>query len=148
VVLMPRPAHTSGATETEPTPTVLVVDDDVLIRMVIADYLRECGFRVVEAANADEAVAVLEATPVDAVFSDVHMPGSMNGFGLAALVRQRYPGVAVTLTSGITRKADAAGELCMDGPLLAKPYEPAEVERRIRALLANRRGPVSGGSNG
>jgi CheY-like chemotaxis protein len=141
---MATPAHTSGAVETEPAPTVLVADDDVLIRMVIADYLRECGFRVVEAANADEAVAVLDATPVDAVFSDVHMPGSMNGFGLAAFVRQRYPGVAVTLTSGLTQKADAAGELCMDGPLLAKPYEPAEVERRIRALLANRKPALPG----
>jgi two-component system, response regulator PdtaR len=64
------------------SPTVLVVEDEVLVRMVIADYLRDCGFRVLEASTADEAMRVLGTNErVDIVFSDVQMPGSLDGFG-------------------------------------------------------------------
>jgi CheY-like chemotaxis protein len=118
--------------------TILVVEDEVLTRLVIAEYLRECGYRVHEAANADEAVAVLE-TPefiIDIVFSDVQMPGSMDGFGLAQWVRTNCPRVEVILTSGIARSAQLAGELCESGPLLAKPYDPALALDRIKQLLA------------
>jgi DNA-binding response OmpR family regulator len=118
--------------------TVLVVEDEVLIRLVIADYLRECGYRVHEAANADEAVAVLEAPEVEVhlVFSDVIMPGSMDGFGLARWVRANHPRVDVVLTSGIDRSAEIAGTLCEAGPLVDKPYEPQGVVDRIKQLLA------------
>ena len=118
--------------------TVLVVEDEVLIRLVIADYLRECGYRVHEAANADEALAVLEApnVAVDIVFSDVIMPGSMDGFGLARWIRANRPQVDVVLTSGIDRSAEIAGVLCEAGPLLEKPYEPQSVVDRIKQLLA------------
>ncbi|MEA2816833.1 MAG: hypothetical protein QOI93_4534, partial [Rhodospirillaceae bacterium] len=65
-----------------PPPTILVVEDEILVRTVIAAYLRDCGFDVVEAGNADEAVRVLEAgIRIDIVFSDVNMPGSLDGFG-------------------------------------------------------------------
>lgn len=119
------------------SPTVLVIEDEVLVRMVIADYLRECGFRVVEASTADEGMRVLKTNErVDIVFSDVQMPGSFDGFELAQWLRRERPGVKVILTSGVTRAASAAGELCEDGPLIPKPYTPQQVERRIRALLA------------
>jgi CheY-like chemotaxis protein len=121
-----------------PLRTVLVVEDEVLIRLVISDYLRECGYRVHEAANADEAVAVLEAPEVEVhvVFSDVIMPGSMDGFGLARWVRANHPRVDVVLTSGLDRSAEIAGTLCEAGPLVDKPYEPQGVVDRIKQLLA------------
>jgi CheY-like chemotaxis protein len=71
--------------------TVLVVEDDVLIRMPIAQYLRDCGYKVIEAANGDEAMAVLshKETVVDVVFTDIEMPGALDGFGLAKWTRHR-----------------------------------------------------------
>jgi CheY-like chemotaxis protein len=121
-----------------PPQTVLVVEDEVLVRLVIAEYLRECGYRVHEAANADEAVAMLKSpdVSVDIVFSDLIMPGSMDGFGLARWIRAHRPEIDVVLTSGIDRSAEIAGTLCEAGPLLEKPYEPQRVVDRIKQLLA------------
>jgi len=131
--------RTANLNPVAPSPqTVLVVEDEVLIRLVIAEYLRECGYRVHEAANADEAVAVLESPHVivDVVFSDVMMPGSMDGFGLARWIRANRPQIDVVLTSSIDRSAEIAGALCEAGPMLAKPYEPQRVVDRIKQLLA------------
>ncbi|MFC4171239.1 response regulator [Microvirga sp. GCM10011540] len=121
-----------------PLQTILVVEDEVLIRMVIADYLRECGYKVHEAVNAEEAVVVLQSPEVtiDVVFSDVQTPGDMDGFGLARWVRAHKPGVQVILTSGVERSADIAATLCEAGPLLRKPYPPQDVVDRIRQLVA------------
>jgi CheY-like chemotaxis protein len=121
-----------------PPHTVLVVEDEVLIRLVIADYLRECGYRVHEAVSAEEAVAILQAPDVsiDVVFSDVEMPGDMDGFGLARWVRSNKPGIQVILTSGAERSADIAATLCEAGPLLKKPYPSQDVVDRIRQLAA------------
>ena len=118
--------------------TILVVEDEVVTRLVISEYLRECGYKVHEAANADEAIAVLGAPEilVDIVFSDVRMPGAMDGFGLAQWVRTNRPGIKVVLTSGAARSAELAGELCECGPLLSKPYEPHLALDRIKQLLA------------
>jgi DNA-binding NtrC family response regulator len=119
--------------------TILAVDDDVLVRMVIAAYLRDCGFRVIEAANADEAIAVLTSdTEVGIVFSDVEMPGPMDGFGLNRWVRANRPDLPVILTGTPARASEAAADLCRHGPDLAKPYEPQLVLDRIRRLLADR----------
>ncbi len=105
--------------------------------MAVAQYLRTCGYEVVEASHAAEAIEVLSsATPVDLVFSDVHMPGGMDGFGLATWVRQNYPAVKVILTSGVARTAEKAGDLCAQGPMLRKPYGEGELVRLIRKLLA------------
>ncbi|HEV2565683.1 MAG TPA: response regulator [Microvirga sp.] len=118
--------------------TVLVVEDEVLIRLVIADYLRECGYRVHEAVNAEEAVAILQSpeVSVDVVFSDVEMPGSMDGFGLARWIRANKPGTQVILTSGAERSADIAATLCEAGPLMEKPYPSQDVVDRIKQLTA------------
>jgi CheY-like chemotaxis protein len=115
-----------------------VVEDEVLIRLVIADYLRDCGYKVHEAANADEALAILQAPEVsiDVVFSDVEMPGSMDGFGLARWVRSNKPDIQVILTSGVQRSADIAATLCEAGPLLQKPYPSEDVVQRVRQLTA------------
>jgi CheY-like chemotaxis protein len=117
--------------------TVLVVEDEILVRMVIGDYLRECGYRVIEAGNAAEALTVLQSSEtVDIVFSDVQMPGDMDGFGLARWVRQNRPGLKVLLTSGNARAAQTAGDLCEEGPLEVKPYHPQTIHSRIQRLLA------------
>jgi CheY-like chemotaxis protein len=119
--------------------TILVVEDEVFVRMVISDYLRECGYKVIEAANADEALILLQhlEIEVDVVFSDVEMPGSMDGFGLAKWLRAHRPGTDVILTGNVPRAADAAAELCESGPL-QKPYEPQIAVDRIRRLMALR----------
>ena len=112
-----------------------MVDDDVLIRMVIADYLRDCGYRVAEAGDGDEAIRVLEADRrIAIVFSDVQMP-NLDGFSLARWVRERRPGLQVLLTSGGVKAAEVAHDLCETGPVVEKPYELSEVVARIRTFL-------------
>lgn len=120
--------------------TILIVEDEVLIRLELADYLRECGYQVLEAVNADEALDVLRCDrKIDLVFSDVHMPGSMDGFGLARWIRANRTGIEVILTSGVDRSTAVASELCEEGPLEAKPYHPQLLLERIRAALARSR---------
>ena len=122
----------------KPPPTVLAVADEVLVRMALSDYLRECGYNVVETGDAREAIEVMTSdVAVDVAFSDIVMPGDMDGFGLARWIRRERPDIKVVLSAGIARSAKAAGELCEDGPALAKPYEHADLERRIRSLLAS-----------
>jgi CheY-like chemotaxis protein len=118
-------------------PTVLVVEDEPLVRAMIVDYLRDCGFRVVETANADDAIKVLLTDlRIDVVFSDVQMPGTLDGFGLAQWIGREQPNIRIILTSGLGRTAAAASELCGAGPLMSKPYNYGDVEGRIRSLLA------------
>jgi DNA-binding NtrC family response regulator len=114
------------------TPTVLVVEDEILVRMPLAEFLRDCGYRVIEAANAADAQAVFKAgQPIEAVFSDVHMPGAMNGVGLAEWVQREYPGVQIILSSGVD--ATAAGR---KGILfLPKPFSFEALARHLKRLL-------------
>lgn len=126
-----------GEPDSAPPPVILIVEDDLLVRSVAAAHLRECGFDVIEANGADEAIRVLQAdVKVDIVFSDIQMPGSMDGFGLARWVRRERPRLKIILTSGAVRTAKDTGDLGEQGPILAKPYDHAELERRIRGLLA------------
>ena len=119
--------------------TVLVVEDEILLRLVIAEYLRDCGYRVIEAADADEAVIVLKQpnVAVDVLFSDVDMPGSMDGFALSQWTRSNRPDIEVVLTGSVPRAVNAATTLCEEGTV-PKPYEPQSVHDRIRRLLAAR----------
>ena len=121
---------------------ILVVEDEILIRTAIAEYLRECGYHVIEAVDADEAIVVLESETfrVDIVFSDVEMPGSMNGFGLAKWLRQHRPRLPVILAGNVDRAADAAADLCESGPMLSKPYEPQALADHIKRLLGGLKG--------
>jgi CheY-like chemotaxis protein len=128
------------ATETsKDQETILVVEDEVFIRMSIAEYLRGCGYRVIETVSADEAMTVLQAldVPVDVVFSDIEMPGTMDGFGLSTWIRENRPGVDVILTGSLPRAVNAAANLCENGPL-PKPYEHHAVHDQIRRLRAAR----------
>ena len=118
--------------------TVLVVEDEILIRLLIAEHLTDCGYRVIEAGSGDEAVEVLRRTvlTVNVVVSDIRMPGSIDGFALAQWVRKQRPDIKVILTSGIARTVDAADASCFETPVIPKPYKPATLEHRIKSLLA------------
>ena len=118
--------------QSRPAPVVLVVEDDVLLRLVTAGSLREAGFEVLEAANAAEAVQVLKCIPVDALFSDIDMPGRMDGLALAQWVRQRNLDTRIILTSGVARALGGAEEY---GSFLPKPYADTDVEHLLRSVL-------------
>ena len=125
----------------ERTPTILIVDDEPLIRMAISDFLQECGFKTLEAAHAAEAIQMINsyAVVLDLVFSDVSMPGAMDGFGLAQWIRQNRPELPVILCSGDTKKSDLALDLCSGEPFLAKPFDFKLVLAQIRQLLDKRK---------
>jgi CheY-like chemotaxis protein len=115
--------------------TVLVVEDDILVRLTIADYLRGAGYAVFEAANAAEAAAVFASGErVDIVFTDVQMPGAMDGLMLARWVQENYPGTPVLITSGKGDAAFSSGVIA-DGAFFSKPYRLEAVANRIRSLL-------------
>jgi CheY-like chemotaxis protein len=116
-------------------PTVLFVDDEPLICMLASDCLRDAGYRTLEAHNARQAIDLLEkGERVDVVFSDVQMPG-MDGFELQRWLRQHRPRVKVLLSSGVENVKAASGYMGPPRWLIFKPYDMAELERRIHELL-------------
>lgn len=120
-------------------PVILVVEDEVLIRLSIAEHLRDTGFVAIEASSAEEARSVLEGgVGIDLVFSDVHMENGDDGFALASWIAQHFPHVQVMLTSGVTSSTEAA-KLQPSTPFLNKPYDAKWVEGRIRKLLADKK---------
>lgn len=118
--------------------TILVLEDSVLVRMAIAGYLRECGYRVLEAATSDEALLVLEKSniAVDVVFSAAEVAGALDAFALMQWVRSNFPQTKIIMAGSLKSASVAAGRLCEDGPHLKKPYEPQAVEDYIRRMLA------------
>jgi DNA-binding response OmpR family regulator len=124
----------------EPAPsTILLVEPDILVRITIADYLRSCGYKVLEAVTADDVVTVLGTEhKIDVVLVEVLLGGSMDGFALAQWVREKHSAIDVVLTSGIAKAAEQAADLCDEGPL-EKPYHPQELVRRINILRERRR---------
>lgn len=115
---------------------ILVVDGDIVTRTLIADYLRHCGYRVVEAHDAHEAQQALQQPDfgIDIMLSDVDLPGKMNGFQLAAWVRALRPEITVLLSAAPERTANVAGSLCEEGPRLSRPYDPAIVVDYIKRI--------------
>jgi len=110
---------------------VLVVDDDVLVRTQIADLLREMGLIVIECGDADEALEVLQSgTVVALLFSDIHMPGTMDDAGLANVVKAGYPDLKIILTSSEWLPKDAHCDA-----FFAKPWNFGEVIRGVKSLL-------------
>jgi CheY-like chemotaxis protein len=116
----------------EQRPVVLVVEDEPLVRIAAAEGLRDQGFEVLEARDADEAVVILDGIQVDAVFSDITMPGKRDGIGLAKWLRQHRPSTRIVLTSGALHLPAGLAEL---GPLVDKPYRLDAVADRLRAEL-------------
>jgi CheY-like chemotaxis protein len=121
-------------------PMVLVVEDEALLRLTLADHLQGCGFGVLEACDAHEAIEILEAErEVDVVLTDVKMPGEIDGFGLAKWVRDNQPGLAVFVASGYSGKLDLARELCAGEQFFAKPYDLDLVVAKIREHMDARK---------
>lgn len=111
-------------------PLVLVVDDDPCVRAVGADILEDAGFAVLEASDAEEALRILAAHPdVSVVFSDVEMPGALDGLALASRASELRPGIGIVLTSG--RQAIDRAELPRHGLFVRKPYAGPTLLRRI-----------------
>jgi DNA-binding NtrC family response regulator len=114
----------------------LIVDGEILVRHSLAEYLRECGYRVVEAANFDEARQLFPLA-INAVLADVNAPGAENAFAFSGWIRASRPGVAIILAGNIDATAEKAADLCEQGPL-GKPYDHQLVLDRIRRALAAR----------
>jgi len=124
------------STKTARRPVVLIVEDDLLIRLNAAEIIEEAEFAVVEAANADEAIEILETrSDITVLFTDIQMPGSMDGLKLAAAVKGRWPPIKIVATSG--RVNVRASELPQGGRFLAKPYNTNELTATLRELTIN-----------
>ena len=125
-----RPPHEEDISDSDSVastrPVVLVVEDDTLLRMHAAEMIDEAGYEVIEAPNADEAIKVLEArSDVAIVFTDIDMPGSMNGLKLAQAIADRWPPIRIVATSGHFQMRD--GDLPDGGRFLAKPYRSHQI---------------------
>jgi CheY-like chemotaxis protein len=116
-----------------PPRTLLVVEDEPLIRIDLADVLIDMGYKVLEAASADQAIALLETRPdIVAVITDIHMSGSMDGLALAHVVRKRWPPCALIMLSGHSRPTDA--EMPMGTRFLAKPVAVRSLRQTLGDL--------------
>jgi CheY-like chemotaxis protein len=123
----PAPAADSGRDA-----VVLVVEDDLLVRNVLTPALRAHQFQVITAGDAAEAMEILKSQPVDVVFSDIVMPGSMNGVGLAKVVLEDHPSIQVVLATGYSEDAAVPPGI----RVIPKPYEIRAVVEALRGCLA------------
>jgi CheY-like chemotaxis protein len=124
-----------SVSEPEPRPVILVIEDETLVRMFASDFLDEAGFKVFEAVNADEALALLQARPdVQAIVTDIEMPGSMNGIALAKVVRERWPRVQIVITSG-REHPGADDNLPEDMAFITKPFMPSTIVNLLRKMI-------------
>lgn len=116
---------------------LLVIEDDFSTRYTTALYLREIGYQVIEAASAAEAISVFSSgTYVDFVFSDINMPGALNGLGFAQWLAQHHPTVPILLTSGAPLDTSTVEKGTRQG-FIVKPYFLDELDRRIKATLGS-----------
>jgi CheY-like chemotaxis protein len=114
-------------------PVVLIVEDEPFIRIDAVAALEASDFDVIDVSNADEAIAVLEARDdVTVIFTDIQMPGSMDGLKLAAAVRHRWPPIRIIATSGNMRVSER--DLPEDARFLPKPYHPAQLKTVFREV--------------
>lgn len=113
---------------------VLVVEDDPLVLLSAVDIIEEAGYTVLAASDADEAIELLESNPdIRIVFTDIEMPGSMDGMKLAACVRDRWPPVEIIVTSGRVPASDVV--LPARGVFLQKPYRPQELTAQLGLMI-------------
>lgn len=113
---------------------VLVVEDDVLVRMDCAEMLSKAGYQVLEAKDADQAIELLSKhSDISAIFTDIEMPGSMDGLKLALAVRDRWPPVKILATSG--RPHFNQRDLPDGGRFFSKPYSHEQIMLALKELL-------------
>ena len=116
---------------------ILVVEDEVLVRMLACDILEDGGYDALEAVDAREALVLLDARPdIALMFTDVDMPGEINGLGLTRLVAMRWPDLPIVATSGAAVVEPV--DLPPNGRFLQKPYRPSTLLEMVQALLAGR----------
>jgi DNA-binding LytR/AlgR family response regulator len=117
-------------------PVVLIVEDDFLIRLQAAQIISEAEFDVLEASSADEAISILEArSDITVLFTDIQMPGSMDGLKLAAAVKGRWPPIKIVTTSGLV---DVRPEdLPEGGRFIPKPYNVIQLTTTLKELTAS-----------
>ena len=122
-------------------PYALVVDDDAVILMHACDIIEEAGFRFFEAANGDEAIKVMDrhADSIVLLFSDVEMPGSMNGFALAHHVAAAWPHVEIVISSG--RVSPSPGDMPLKATFIGKPFNADMVHAHLREILPEGKKP-------
>jgi CheY-like chemotaxis protein len=125
--------------EAEPPVAVLLVEPDVLSRLVLADYLRGCGYIVHEASSAEEALAALAGTlQIDIVLAEINGIGAISGFELAHEIRKSHPDVDVILTASVANAAEKCHELCQHR-VIKKPYTPQQILDQLNLLRQKRR---------
>lgn len=115
-------------------PVVLIVEDEPLLRLNAVDIVEDAGFHAVEAANADQAIEILTMrSDIRVVFTDVNMPGSMDGLKLAVSVRDRWPPIDIIVTSGAVSPSKEA--LPIRGRFFPKPYDEQTLIRALRSFV-------------
>jgi CheY-like chemotaxis protein len=131
------PIETGSAEPTEGAgEMILVVEDNCTVRKSVVTQLQQLGYRTLEAADGEEAMAILQLDPrIDLLFSDVVIPGGVSGRQLAAATRRKCPAVKILLTSGFPDKAADAHSGDRSEAMLSKPYRQQELARRLRQIL-------------
>ena len=121
--------------EASKRPVVLIVEDETLLRLHVSEAIEDAGFDVVEAKNADDAISILEQrSDIFLIFTDVNMPGSMDGLKLAHFVKGRWPPIKIIATSGHAKVT--ADDLPAGGHFIPKPYRAAEIADAIPQLVS------------
>jgi two-component system, response regulator PdtaR len=119
-------------------PVILLVEDEALVRMLAAEVLSEAGFTIIESGSAEEALTVLQTrSDVRVLFTDVNMPGALDGLGLAQIVHERAPDVSILIGSGRIRPSP--GELPPGVRFIAKPYASSTLTEAVCALVQGHR---------
>jgi CheY-like chemotaxis protein len=128
-------AERGGAASSERQIFVLVVEDDPILLWLAMDVVAEAGYEGIEARNADEAIQILEArTDIRIVFTDVEMPGTLDGIKFAQAVRGRWPPIELIIVSGWTKLSDQ--DIPERGRFFSKPYKPEEIIEALHQLAA------------
>ncbi len=117
---------------------ILLVEDEFLIRLIVAEELAESGFEVYEAESGDQAAALITEAPArfGLLVTDIHMPGNLDGIELARLMRARYPDIPIIYMTGRPGVLNALGPLGTNDALVAKPFTPSELLAVVQRLLA------------
>jgi two-component system, response regulator PdtaR len=125
--------------------SILIVEDEAVIRMALADPLGKQGYEVMEADSGERAMDVIKRTEVDLLVTDVEMPGWQDGIGLALWVREHYPLIKLIIVSGATDESPSLKPLGVEAMIYTKPYSVEEISDRARILLRERVSKAVGG---
>jgi two-component system, response regulator PdtaR len=122
----------------KPPPVILVVEDEPLLRMLAVEVVEEAGFIAIEARDADEAVMLLESrSDIALLFTDINMPGSMDGLKLAHAVRNRWPPIKILVVSG--EQQLQSSDLPSNSSFVGKPYQSSSLVQELRSLVGSSR---------